>query len=305
MVMHPKPKVTVSLLSDTQDYQVLQADDARAAAQRVGIDVDFLFADYNGLTQVQQLFARIQATPDKRPLAIVVESIAADGLPRVARTCAEQGIGWIIVSSDPPYLAELRREFPRLVLASATVDEFAIGAIQAKQFRALLPTGGQVLYIEGPANSHATIGRRQGMESGIIGTTIKIEKTLTCDWSDTNAERVMQSWLKLTLANRVRPDLIGVQNDPMAVGVKRAIAATRREWLDIPITGVDGLPHSGQRLVKDGALAATVVKPSTIGSAIELVARAVRGERTETSITSPVLSFPPVEELAKRVPRHR
>jgi ABC-type sugar transport system substrate-binding protein len=293
------------MLSDTQDYQILQADDARAAAQRVGIDVDFLFADYNGLTQIQQLFARIQATPDQRPLAIVVESMAADGLPRVARTCAEQGVGWIIVSSDPPYLAELRREFPRLVLASATVDELAIGAIQAKQFRALLPEGGRVLYIEGPPNSHATIGRRHGMENGISGSAIKLEKTLTCDWSEANAERVMHSWLKLTLANRVRPDLIGVQSDPMAIGVRRAIAATRPEWLDIPITGVDGLPHSGQRLVNDGVLAATVVKPSTTGSALELIARAIRGERTETSITSPVLSFPPIEEIARRMPRRR
>jgi ABC-type sugar transport system substrate-binding protein len=105
------------------------------------------------------------------------------------------------------------------------------------------------------------------------------------------------------------PDLgvIGCQNDAMAMGARRAVetlapAAQRDRWLQIPFTGVDGVPSSGQAWVQKGLLAATVVTPALTGTALELLEKALAGgapmpERTVAAATS----FPSIEELRERV----
>ena len=58
----------------------------------------------------------------------------------------------------------------------------------------------------------------------------------------------------------------------MALGARAAIAALRPQWLPSPFLGCDGLKDGGQRLVREGQLAASVVLPPTAGAAINMVA---------------------------------
>jgi ABC-type sugar transport system substrate-binding protein len=296
--MSHRSKVVVSLLNDQQDFQIKQAEDARSAASRAAVDIEVIFSESNPVVQIHQLFTYIHLPKDKQPAAIVVESVADDGLERVARAAVQEGIGWVLLSSHAAYLDALHKEFPAVLISSATADDEEIGRIQARQFRALLPNGGNVLYIEGPAASAPTQLRRRTMMEGIPGSRIKIAKTLRADWTEEGARRVVSSWLQLRIDPSLRPNLIGAQNDSMAIGAREALLAFRREWADVPMTGCDGLPEGGQQLVKKGVLAATIVKPTTAAAGVDLVARVLRRDSLPPPVVLSPQSYPSIESLA-------
>jgi hypothetical protein len=50
----------VSLITKENDYQVEQAASAQAAAQKLGVDVQILYADNDAITQSTQLLKAIQ-----------------------------------------------------------------------------------------------------------------------------------------------------------------------------------------------------------------------------------------------------
>ena len=295
-----RTKIVVALLTDQQDFQVKQAEDARAAAARAGLEIEVVFAEGNAVLQVHQLFGYIYLPRERRPAAIVVESVAPDGLKSVAKSAAEMGIGWVLLSSHEAYLDALQKDFPALLISSATADDEEIGRIQARHFRALLRNKGSVLYIEGPALSVTSQIRRRTLDDGLRGSNVRIAKTLRADWTEAGAKHVVSSWVQLKLDPGLRPDLIAAQNDTMAVGTREALLVTRPEWVEIPMTGCDGLPNGGQELVKRGVLAATIVKPTTAGAGVALVARALRGGSLPPSpvILSPH-SYPTVESLTQ------
>jgi ABC-type sugar transport system substrate-binding protein len=288
-------KIAVSLLSEDQEFQRMQAEDARRAGARLGFDVVVLFAENNAILQIQQLYGFVHAPEPERPAALVVEAVAEAGIGRVAANAARAGIGWILLSGTSAALEELRRDHPELVVSSVLPDEVEIGRIQGRQTRALLPSGGRLLSIEGPPDTAAAGGRRQGFEEEIRGTALEIGRVLHGDWTQESAERALGSWLRLKTSEAFRPDLVVCQNDAMAVGARRAMRAYRPEWAAVPLIGCDGLPAGGQKLVADRELVATVVKPTTAGPAVELAARALGGEPAP-----PVLILKPTSHPAER-----
>jgi ribose transport system substrate-binding protein len=267
-----RPRIVASFLSREQEFQVMQADDAQAAASRAGFDIDVLYADQNAVQQIHQLFKFIHAPADERPLAIVVETVVGEGLERVARNATRAGISWVLLNRRVSYLDALRQEYPQLAIAAVSGDQLAMGRIQGRQFRALLPRGGTVLYIQGPADTSAAQERMQGARETVEGSAIQL-RALEGDWTEAGAEKVVTNALRLKSADTLKPDLVGAQNDAMAVGARKALLAVRAEWARVPFTGCDGLPEGGQRLVKMKQLAATIVAPSNAGPAIELIAR--------------------------------
>lgn len=290
-------KIVVSLITDKQTFQRMQEKDARLAAGS-HVELEVLFANGSAGTQRQQLTACIGAPPESRPAAIVVEPVSAAGLEIVARNAVQAGIGWVQLGSMPEYLSSLASRRPDVPVTAVADDNLGIGKLQAWQFKALLPSGGKVVYLEGPSGSEAVSDRRRGMQEGLAGTSIRVVKTLTGDWTEGSGERAVLGWL--AAAGEQRPDLIGCQNDAMASGARKAIMAQRRAWSTVLLTGCDGLPDEGQRLVREGTIAATVVKPTTAGRGVELMMRALRGEPLPAAGTLPVRSVPRVEELSRK-----
>src|SRR5512147_2665207 len=78
--MAENAKVIVSLLTEKQEFQRLQAEDARATAARIGLDVQILWTESNPTAQVQQIYEAVNAPAGARPAAIVVQPAAAAGL---------------------------------------------------------------------------------------------------------------------------------------------------------------------------------------------------------------------------------
>jgi ABC-type sugar transport system substrate-binding protein len=242
----------------------------------------------------------VHAPEEERPAAIVVEAVARAGMERLTRNALEAGIGWVLVNETAPYLAELGRRHPGLLVSSVRSDEEEIGRIQGRQARALLPSGGALLCLQGPPDTLSTEGRAHGLEEEIRGTALEQRGELHGDWTEAGGERAVSNWLRLKSTEAFRPDLVVSQNDAMALGARAAIRAHRPDWASVPLIGCDGLPSGGRKLVEEGALWATVVKPTTTGQAVELVARALEGDVASESVVLPPSSHPPEADLAAR-----
>ncbi len=289
-------KVLLSLLTEKQEFQRLQAEDARAAAARAGLALEIHGAENDPAAQLQRITQAVNAPLASRPAAVIAQPAAAAGLEGIGRTAVQAGIGWVLLGDRAALLAPLQREFPGRLVAAVGTDNDEIGRLQARLFRALLPGGGTMVYVEGPSFGAAAIHRRKMMLDGLVGSGIDTVKVLSGDWTASSAERAATFWLKLA-ARIERPDLVGSQNDEMAVGVRNALATFRPEWKGIAFTGVDGLPDGGQRLVRERVLVATIVTPSPTGPSVELVARALRGEKVAPLTLMPPRVLPPLEEL--------
>jgi len=293
------PKVVVALLTAEQEFQQLQAKDAREAAARLGLEAEVVFADGHAVVQIQQLFRHIHAPEDERPAAIVVEPATGEGLERVARNAAKARLGWILVNARVAYVDALRADHPDLPIAMVGTDHKEVGRIQGRQCRSLLPGGGHVLCVQGPADSTVSADRLAGLKEA-LGAGFEV-RGLNGDWTEASGEKAVVSWLRLKTAGVSAPDVVVGQNDSMAKGARKALRDHHPEWGSLPFLGCDGLPDGGQRMVAQGDLVATVVTPSNTGPAIEIVSRWVRTRQVPSrEILLPPRSHPPEDRIRPR-----
>jgi ABC-type sugar transport system substrate-binding protein len=267
------------------------------------LDLELLYAENDAILQSQQLLNIIQSRSAPRPDGIIFEPVGGTALPQVAKAAASAGIGWAVLNREVEYLAELRRTF-KVPVFSLTSDHEEIGRIQGKQIAALLPEGGSVLLVQGPAESLAAKQRTSGMnETKPAHAQVKM---MRANWTEASAYKIVSSWLRLSTSQQTRIDVVAAHDDSMALGARKAFqetaaGAVRDHYRATPFLGIDGMPETGQECVRQGLLAATVVVPTNTGQAIEMMARTLQTgtmlpERTFTHATS----YPPVEKLANK-----
>ena len=296
-----KLRFLLSLVTQNNDYQLEQAAAARAAAQDVGGELEIVYADGDTITQSTQILRAIQNDPLLRPAAVIFEPVGGTALPQVARTAVAAGIGWAVLNSDPSYISELRAS-AKAPLFSVSSDHKEIGRIQGRQFGALLPRGGTVLYVMGPSDNLAAKDRAAGMQSTLPANIQAV--LLKGQWTEESAIKCVNSWLKLAATGKTRIDLLGAQNDAMALGARKVFGTVsnqeeRDRWMRIPYTGVDGLPKTGQAWVRDGSLTATIAVPPNAGQALRLLNDAMQTGRSVSERTYTVAeSIPSIEKLS-------
>ncbi len=298
-----KLRILVSLTTDDNDYQIEQAQSAEQMARKLGVEIQIVYADNDAITQSTQILKAIQSDENQRPNAIVFEPVGGTALPQVARAAASAGVGWAVLNRDANYILELRKS-SSAPFFGVTSDHLEIGRIQGRQFAALLPQGGSILYVQGPAENSAakerTVGMQETKPSNIHVTLLRAQ------WTEESAQRAVRSWLKLSTSQRAAIDLISAQDDSMAIGARKAFEeltneSERERWLKLPFTGCDGLPKTGEAWVRTGVLAATVFVPPNTGMAIEMLFDAIqKGKKpAERALTVPV-SIPTLDQLKVR-----
>jgi len=303
-----KLNFVLSLTTDDNDYQIEQASAAEEAARRLGVGLQIIYAENDAIIQSQQLLKFVQSGAGSTPDGIIFEPVGGTALPQVARAAAAAKIGWVVLNRDVDYISDLRKTH-RVPIFGLTSDHEEIGRIQGRQFGAILPKGGSVLYIQGPSESLAAKQRTSGMyETKPADVQVKLMKA---NWTEASAYKTLSSWLRLSTSHQTPVDLIAAQDDSMAMGARKAFQelpdnAARDRWLSLPFTGCDGMPKTGQAWVRKGLLAATVVVPPNAGKAVEMLSQAVQSSSApaERTLNEPA-SFPTLDQLAEQKTRAR
>jgi ABC-type sugar transport system substrate-binding protein len=292
----------VSLTNNDNDYQQEQAAAAEKAARRLGVEVQIVHANGDAVTQSQQLLHYIQGGAASRPDAIVFEPAGGTAFPQVARAAVSADIGWVVLNHEAEYVGQLRKN-THVPVFSISSDHTQIGKMQGEQIGQLLPKGGSILLIEGPANSSAAKERTAGLNK-TKPANVQV-KSMRGNWTEESAYRTLTSWLRLRTSKESVVDLVAAQDDSMAAGARKAFAelpaGDRERWLKIPFIGCDGLPKTGQSWVRSGLLAATIFVPPNTDLALEMLTEAIRtgSQPAERRITV-AESVPSMKELAKR-----
>jgi ABC-type sugar transport system substrate-binding protein len=276
---------------------------AKATADRLGVELQVISAEMDPVLQSQQLLKFIQAPAESRPDGILIEPVSATGLPRVAEAAVAAGIGWVVSNAQVDYLATLRAnaKVPVFLISQDHVD---VGRIQGKQIAAMLPEGGTVLYLRGPAMSSIACRRYEGLENAkpknVEVKSIKVQGS-TAD----AACNAVTSWLGLSTGKPEGTNLILSQNADFILGARKAFETNaseteRKKWLALPCAGV-GIPGQIKPLLDQGILRAAVLTSLTMDTAIEMLVQGMKQKsqpREQTFVEA--RSYPAIEDLAKR-----
>jgi ribose transport system substrate-binding protein/inositol transport system substrate-binding protein len=291
----------LALVDGTNQFQQLLKADAEAAGRKAGIEVETIFTG-ESLAEHLGVLRRLIVAPEKRPAALLVMAVRDHGLDRVVREAAGAGVHFVFLNAVEDDLDAVRREFPSVVVATVCPDEVETGRVQGRQLHALVPPGRRVLYVQGSPRSLASRQRTAGLQEATAGAPFEVVLA-GGEWSPAFAGRTVREWLRFAVGGRKPFDLVACQNDHMAGGVLEALAAAAAESetpdvAGIPVTGCDGAPDVGQRMVREGRLAATVVLPRVAGPAVaEVAAFLARGEKPLPVVTHDAASFPPLADL--------
>lgn len=298
--------IALCLANEVNEYQEMIKEEAIASASRAGWQLETYSAEDKVTQQIKQIYECLHRAPELRPQALLVMAVRVNAMNRIAHEVLQGGIGWVCLNRRMDELPALRREFPSLPISFVSPDQREIGRIQGRQFRALLPHGGRLLYVQGEATGSTAQERLAGMREAIQGSKIDVVSVLDGNWTAADTERMLNNWLRMVMSGKSQIDLIGCQNDTMAMGAGKALQAIaeylrRPELARTPITGCDGVPNYGYKLVSEGQLAATVIIPSTGAPAINLLIRSHnQGDRLPEEVLLQPISYPTEDSLALR-----
>jgi ABC-type sugar transport system substrate-binding protein len=298
-----RPAIAVLLVDAANEFQQLAREDAEAAAKKAGLGIEVRFSGADPIAQHGDLRALLgSSTP---PAAVLVMAVRDRGLERAAREAATVGVHWVFLNRSEDDLEGLRGEFPSVALATVCPDEVETGRIQGRLLRALLPSGGNVVYVEGSRRSLAARDRAAGVQEVLAGTSLNLQP-LEAGWTEQEGREAFRTWLNVAVKANYHVDAVAGQNDLIAAGALAALkevgeALGQAGLARVPVVGCDGTPSGGQALVRAGKLAATVVLPRSTGPAVELIATTLRGGRLPAPLTLlHAAPFPPIEELQPR-----
>ena len=289
-------RVLISLMTSKNDYQQEQAAAAEQAARRLGVEVKVIYAENDSMLQGQQLRQVLNGPADSRPDAIICHAVDSP-FEQIARSATEAGVGWALLNREVTYLTDLHRQ-STVPVVCVMVNQEEVGRIQARQFTALLPKGGVVLYIQGAAGNYSAERRTAGMRAAKAANLQVM--SLRGRFTEDSAYQTVKEWLGLPTTQQAKIHLVGAQNDNMALGAQKAFKEnSSSRWAHLRYTGVDLAGAVGRGRIEKGILVASIAIPSTAGVALDLLVTALKNGSKPTAVTmlTPA-SFPAIEKLS-------
>jgi len=290
---------TVALLLDDPGnlYQQLLVREAQAGAARHGVRLlPPEFAGGSSWTQLESINSHLrrESRPDGALVMLAGGQFTSSAFERVVKS----GMAVVFLNRIPPWRDDLRKLYPRALIAAVAPRQYGIGEIQARHALRLAPRRGFVILVTGEATSPAAIERRRGFVE-TVGDGLNVHD-LDGHWSDAGAEKALSDWFRIG-AERERPlDVVVCHNDTMAEGARRALAnqgavSGRNELGLVPLVGCDGLEQEGLAMLSRGELAATVVVPPTTPPALEILRRYWDSGEQATTVLVEAASYPPLD----------
>jgi ribose transport system substrate-binding protein len=168
------------------------------------------------------------------------------------------------------------------VVSHIASDNVAGGKMAGEFIKTKLGDKAQIVQLEGIAGTSAARERGEGFMQAVKGNNMTLLSSQPADFDRTKGLNVMENML----AANPNTQAVFAQNDEMALGAMRAIAAAGKE---IIIVGFDGT-EEGIAAVKRGKLAATIAQqPDLIGATgIETAHKVLKGETVAKAIPVPL-----------------
>ena len=135
--------IALFLQSESNDYQQLLRDDCLDATRRHRMPVRVFCAANDAARQSEQIRDVLAECAADRPSVMLVSPVEETSLPDLATEAGRSGVGWVLLNRWSDILDGLRSQFPALPIFSVTPDQYEIGHVQGRQFRKLLPKGGE------------------------------------------------------------------------------------------------------------------------------------------------------------------
>jgi len=295
-------KYALSVPGDTL-YLRAQTAAAKGVAERLGVELEVMTAEMDAVAQGQQLLNLVQSRAEPRLDGILVEPVNAAGLPRVAEAAVAAGIAWVVSNAQVEYVGTLRRKAKAPVF-QVSQDHLEVGRLQGRQIGAILPNGGSVLYLRGPAMSWWATKRLDGLET-TKPRNVDVKTLKVVGSSAENAYNAVCSWLSLSNARPDGTQLIMAQNADFISGAKKAFETNtsesdRMKWLALPRAGV-GVADRSRPFVDRGDWCAAVVTSLTMDRALEMLVRAMTdGLQPPEQTLVEAYSYPSIEDLARK-----
>ena len=162
-------------------------------------------------------------------------------------------------------------------------DNVQAGKLAGELTAKLLPSGGNVVELQGILSNQPQIDRDKGFREGIAANpSIKIVAHREAKWVKPDATTVMQQWLQ----QYPKIDVVYAENDPMALGAYLAAQQAGRAK-DMKFIGTDGLaiPDGGIRAVQLGELAGTFIYPTCAQEAAQVVDQLSKHQKVDHKMT--------------------
>ena len=245
-------KFVLSVPGDTL-YLCAQTAAAKAVAARLGVQLETISAEMDPVAQGQQLLTLVQSRTSAKLDGILVEPVSAAGLPRVAEAAVAAGIAWVVSNAEVDYVATLRRN-SKVPVFMVSQNHLEVGRIQGRQIGAILPGGGSVLYLRGPAMSWWAAKRSQGLE-GAKPKNVEVKTLKVVGSTSESAYNTVCSWPSLSKTRPESTQLIVSQNSDFLDGARKAFETNKSEtertkWLSLPRAGVEFRIVAGRGWIK-------------------------------------------------------
>jgi ribose transport system substrate-binding protein len=258
--------VKVAFSAPGADHGWLKAitDNARKAAEEVGVELVLSEGTNDSASQVSQIETLISQKPD----VLVILPHEGGPLTPVAQKAMQAGIP--VVNVD--------REFstPAAYRTWIGGDNYGIGKSAADLIANDLKCEGNVVEIQGVAGISVTEQRTKGFTDGIkrCNGGIKIVASQPADFLPDKGLQVMETILQ----GQKDIDAVYTHDDDMAMGVVQAIRNAKRQD-EMFVTGAGG-SKDAMNLIAEGELyrATFLYNPSMSGSAISLAKLIAEGK---------------------------
>ncbi len=227
-------------------------------AQVPDVELQVLDGQADAARQISQIETAIRQEPD----LLIVAPLQRDSLAKVMGEAMDAGIPVICLERDiiePNWTTYIRSDNRKI---GRVAGQFAVDYLTEKYGE----PKGNVVEIEGMKGVEGALNRHDGFWDIVSKyPNIVAVHTATANWFQPEAVDRMTEAL-----NAVEEiDVVYGHNDPMAYGAYLAAKEKGREK-DMIFIGVDGLAHEGQKYVKEGILACTVIYPLCVEEAVEI-----------------------------------
>ena len=214
--------------------------------------------------------------------AIIVNPVDGDSTVAITQMAQGAGIPLVYVNHPPVDVDDLPEN-----AAFVGSNEIDSGTMQTEEVCKLMDGTGRAVVMMGPLENHSALVRTRDVHEVLARPEcdgIEIVEEQTANWSRTEAQDLMRSWLTAG----VEFDAVIANNDEMAIGAIQALKNAGMAMDDVVIAGIDATVD-GLAAMEAGELDVTVFQNATKQGevAVQSAIAMANGEPVERNIWIP------------------